>query len=140
MAMLVAGHRPSMEESMARILVIDDEEQMRRMLRRALERQGYEIIEACDGNEGVQCYRSVHVDLVISDILLAGQEGFETIIALRHEVPGIKIIAISGGDCHSDSDLLDMARQLGAQRTLQKPFELRDLFETVWEVLQGADA
>lgn len=125
---------------MARILVIDDEEQMRRLLRRALERAGYEIIEACDGNEGIRCYRTAHVDLIISDILLAGQGGFETITALRHEAPGIKIIAMSGGGYVGDSDLLDIARQLGAQRTLQKPFELQDLFETVWEVLQSAEA
>jgi DNA-binding NtrC family response regulator len=123
-----------------RILVIDDEEQVRRLLRYALERAGHEIIEACDGDEGVQCYRTAPVDLIISDILLTDQGGFETITALRHEAPGIKIIAMSGGGYFGDSDFFEIARQLGAQRTLQKPFELGDLFSTVWEVLQDSDA
>jgi two-component system, chemotaxis family, chemotaxis protein CheY len=127
------------EGTVARILIIDDEEQIRRLLRYALERAGYEIIEACDGDEGVQCYRTAAVDLIISDILLTDQGGFETITALRHEAPGIKIIAMSGGGYLGDGNLLDIARQLGAQRTLQKPFELGDLFATVWEALQDSD-
>jgi CheY-like chemotaxis protein len=132
------SHNP--EETVARILVIDDEEQIRCLLRYALERAGYEIIEACDGDEGVQCYRAAPVDLIISDIFLAGQGGFETITALRREAPGIKIIAMSGGGYLGDCDLLDIARQLGAQHTLQKPFELEDLCAMVWEVLQDVDA
>jgi DNA-binding response OmpR family regulator len=88
----------------------------------------------------VMAMSTAPVDLIISDVLLTGQGGFETITALRHEAPGIKIIAMSGGGYLGDSDLLDIARQLGAQRTLQKPFELGDLFATVWEVLQGSDA
>ena len=124
---------------MARILVIDDEEPIRRMLRQALERAGYEIIEACDGQEGVHYYRTAHVDLIISDILLAGAEGFETITALRREAPGVKIIAMSGGGYVGDSDVLNIARQLGAQGALQKPFELQDLFATVGELLQDAN-
>jgi CheY-like chemotaxis protein len=126
----------STEETVARILVIDDEASMRRMLRQALERVGYEIVEAQDGDEGLQWYHTASIDLIISDILLVGQEGLEAIRTLRREAPEAKIIAMSGGGYVGDSDILAIARQSGAQRTLQKPFDLQELFRAVWEVLQ----
>lgn len=121
---------------MTRILVIDDQASMRRLLRQALERVGYEIVEAEDGEAGLHWYHTASIDLIISDILLAEQEGLETITTLHREAPEAKIIAMSGGGYVGDRDILDVARQSGAHRTLQKPFDLQELFTTVWEVLQ----
>ena len=82
---------------MSRILLIDDDDQFRGMLQQALRREGYEVVEARDGKEGVICFRTAAIDLVMTDILMPEQEGLQTIRELRAEFPAIKIIAISGG-------------------------------------------
>ena len=122
---------------MARILIIDDDDQLRHMLCQALEQAGYETVEARDGEEGLEHYRATPTDLIITDILMPGKEGLETIMELRREVPGIKIIAISGGGQTGNMTFLEVARYLGAQRALQKPFELRELLNAVREVLES---
>ena len=119
---------------MVRILVIDDDDDFRSMLRMALEQDGYAVEEARNGLEGSQRQRTEPVDLVITDILMPEQEGLETIQALRQEFPEIKIIAISGGV--GRLNFLTHARLFGALRTLQKPFTLQQLHDVVLEVLQ----
>src|SRR5919108_2919694 len=98
----------------ARILIIDDDDQIRRMLCQALEQAGYEAVEARDGQEGLEHYRAAPTDLIITDILMPGKEGLETIMELRREVPGVKIIAISGGGQTGNMTFLEIARYLGA--------------------------
>jgi DNA-binding response OmpR family regulator len=120
----------------ARILIIDDEDQPRRMLQQVLIRAGYEVIEARDGNQGLQLFRASPTDLIITDILMPEKEGLETIIDLRREFPAIKIIAISGGGRTGNLNFLEVAKRLGAQRTLQKPFELQEMIAAVRELLQ----
>jgi CheY-like chemotaxis protein len=119
---------------MVRILVIDDDDDFRRMICTALERDGYVVEEARNGHEGSQCYRTAPVDLIITDILMPEQEGLETIQALRQEFPEIKIIAISGGE--GRLNFLPLAKIFGAIQTLQKPFTLQQLRDVVREVLQ----
>ena len=121
---------------MARILIIDDEDQPRRMLQQVLIRAGYEVIEARDGNQGLQLFRASPTDLIITDILMPEKEGLETIIDLRREFPAVKIIAISGGGRTGNLNFLEVAKRLGAQRTLQKPFELQEMIAAVRELLQ----
>jgi DNA-binding response OmpR family regulator len=120
----------------ARILIIDDEDQPRRMLQQVLIRAGYEVIEARDGNQGLQLFRASPTDLIITDILMPEKEGLETIIDLRREFPAVKIIAISGGGRTGNLNFLEVAKRLGAQRTLQKPFELQEMIAAVRELLQ----
>jgi CheY-like chemotaxis protein len=120
----------------ARILIIDDEDQPRRMLQQVLIRVGYEVVEARDGNEGLQLFRASPTDLIITDILMPEKEGLETIIDLRREFPAVKIIAISGGGRTGNLNFLEVAKRLGAQRTLQKPFELQEMIAAVRELLQ----
>ena len=103
---------------MARILLIDDEDAFRGMLRQVLEREGYQVEEAPDGLKGVQHYRAAPTDLIITDILMPGQEGLETIRRLREEHPEAKIIAISGGGRKGTLDFLPLAKRLGVQHTL----------------------
>jgi DNA-binding response OmpR family regulator len=121
----------------ARILIIDDDDQLRHMLCQALEQAGYEAVEARDGQEGLEQYRAAPTDLIITDILMPGKEGLETIMELRREVPEVKIIAISGGGQTGNMTFLEVARYLGAQRAFQKPFELRELLSAVREVLES---
>jgi len=120
---------------MARILVIDDEPQVRDVLRKMLEKVGYEVVEAPEGAEGLRLHREHPVDLIVMDILMPGKEGIETILALRNAVPKAKIIAISGGGRMNKLDLLSVAREFGAAHTLAKPFTRQELLEAVREVL-----
>jgi two-component system, chemotaxis family, chemotaxis protein CheY len=120
---------------MESILLIDDDEALRVALRLALKRAGYKVIVAGDGKEGLRIFRRVRPVLVITDIVMDGQEGIETIHALRREAPDVKIIAMSGGGSTKDTTYLDAAMCLGAQRTLEKPFDLQRLLTIVRDVL-----
>lgn len=120
---------------MVRILVIDDEAQARDVLRQMLEKAGYEVVEAPEGAEGLQLHREHPVDLIITDILMPGKEGIETILALRKSALKVKIIAISGGGRMNKLDLLAVAREFGAVRTLAKPFTRHELLVAVQEAL-----
>jgi DNA-binding response OmpR family regulator len=103
----------------------------------ALARAGYNVVIAADGKEGLQLFRRVRPDLVVTDIVMDGQEGIETIETLRRDSPLVKIIAMSGGGSTRDSTYLDAARCLGAQRTLDKPFDLQRFLTVVRDVLHA---
>lgn len=122
---------------MARILVIDDEEQVVKLIREVLEGGGHEIVEARNGREGMKLYEAKPTDLVITDLVMPEQEGLETITALRLRFPAVKIIAISGAQQKLDLDLLYVAEKLGALRTLEKPFDIHRLAGLVKELLQA---
>lgn len=115
---------------MPSVLVVDDEDQVRQLIKETLEQAGYRVQESRDGKEGLQQYRQVQTDLVIMDILMPDQDGLESIATLRREFPKVKIIAITGGtDMIGILNFLDVAKMLGANRTLQKPFEMQALLD-----------
>jgi DNA-binding response OmpR family regulator len=118
-----------------RILVIDDDEQIRRLLRQVMEWAGHEVLEAADGREGMLKQRKHYADLVITDLIMPEQEGLETITLLKKEFPQVKIIAISGGGRISPDAYLPAAQELGADRVFSKPFDVRELATTVRELL-----
>jgi two-component system, chemotaxis family, chemotaxis protein CheY len=123
---------------MSSILVVDDEEQIRRLICETLERAGYHVTEARDGKEALLLHRLAPADLVIMDILMPDQDGLETTVALRQESPDVKIIVITGGsDMIGILNYLDVAKMLGAHRTLQKPFEMKTLLEIIHAELQA---
>ncbi len=122
--------------TMARILVIDDNAPTRDILRQALERAGHEVVEASDGRVGIEHQRTMPAEVIITDILMPDQEGFETIRELRRDFPTTGIIAMSGGGQIGCDTLLVIAERLGAQRVLQKPFGLRDMLTAVHQLLQ----
>ena len=118
------------------ILVIDDDETIRELLRAILEREGYRVLEAPDGGEGLKQFTETPTDLVITDLIMPGKEGIETIRELRQKFPGVKIIAVSGGGRIGPSSYLKMAKGVGALRTLSKPFDKTVLLEVVKEVIE----
>ena len=118
-----------------RILVIDDDDQMRILLRQVMEWAGYEVVEAEDGREGMQKQRHQPADLVITDLIMPEQEGLETIGLLRKEYPQTRIIAISGGGRIGPEAYLPAAQELGADRVFSKPFDVRELAGAVRELL-----
>ena len=120
-------------KSTARILVADDEAGIRGYLRATLEWAGYEVTEAADGKQALKEARKGGVDLVITDLVMPEQEGIETIQALRKEMPGIGIIAISGA---FGGQFLEAARMLGADASLGKPVSAEQLLAKVAEVLK----
>jgi len=119
---------------MARVLIIDDEEQIREVLRTVLERVGYEVSEASNGVEGIQIYREHDIDLVVTDIIMPEKGGIDTIMDLRRDYPDVKIIAVSGGGMCGDVSYLDMAIGVGADRAIGKPFVLDEFLEAVNEL------
>jgi CheY-like chemotaxis protein len=121
---------------MARILIIDDEPQIRSMLRLMLERVGYEVAEAPDGIEGIRRYREKPADLIITDLIMPNKDGIGMIIDLKKEFPKVKIIAMSGGGVNRPEGYLDGAKKLGATRTLTKPIDRDEMLKAVKETLK----
>jgi CheY-like chemotaxis protein len=115
---------------MADILVIEDDQQMRRLINRILRNGGHTVREAENGRLGIAEFQRQRPALVISDLLMPDMEGIETIRALRGEVgeDEVPIIAISGG---SDPIYLQAAGKLGATATLRKPFSADELLQLV---------
>lgn len=122
---------------MARILIIDDESQIRSMLRLMLERVGYEVIEAADGMDGIRQYRDNPADLIITDLIMPNKDGIGMIIELKKEFPEVKIIAMSGGGVNRPEGYLDGAKKLGATRTLTKPIDRDEMINAVKETLKA---
>lgn len=114
------------------ILVVDDNEQVREVLRRKLESCGYDVCEAADGKEAMRALQTVPFDLIVTDIMMPEQDGLETICRIRKELPGLKIIAISAP---SNETFLNDADRLGAARVFEKPLKLADLATAVEELL-----
>jgi CheY-like chemotaxis protein len=118
-----------------RILVIDDEEPVRLIVREMLILEGYEVVVAANGKVGLQLFRNDPTDLIITDIFMPEMEGLETIRELHREYPGVKIIAMSGGGESGMLSFLAYAKRFGALRTLRKPFSREELLTNVEELL-----
>ena len=124
---------------MARILIIDDESQIRSMLRLMLERDGYEVVEAPDGIEGIRAYRQKPADLIITDLIMPNKDGIGMIIELQKEFPDVKIIAMSGGGLNKPEGYLKGAKKLGAACTLTKPIDREKMLRAVKNIIKGSE-
>lgn len=120
---------------MARVLVVDDEEIIRQMLRRGLQQAGHDVDEAADGNEALRLQRENPADVIVTDIIMPEKEGMELILLLKREFPDTKIIAISGGGRIGAQGYLELAQRFGAARVFGKPFELAELTDAIDELL-----
>lgn len=116
---------------MKKILVIDDEASIRSLLGKMLEREGYFVMTASDGKEGMKLFNKEAFDLVVTDLIMPEKEGVEIIIELRKRYPEIPVIAMSGGGCISPEAYLNMARLLGADAVLEKPVQKKIFLEIV---------
>jgi len=119
----------------AQILLVDDEEMVRMQIRASLELEGYEVREASNGREAMDMLASYKPDLMITDILMPEKEGIETIREARQHQADIKIIAISGGVRTENMDFLKIAKRLGADLALPKPFGRQQLLAMVHQLL-----
>lgn len=133
---------------MARILLIDDNDGFRSMLRTALERAEHHVVEASDGQEGYTTFKNGSFDLIITDIFMPVKEGIHTILDFKTEFPQTKIIAISGGGIlannvgdddvlqlvnrtMSSQNILELARDFGADEVLKKPISIKRILQLI---------
>ena len=125
---------------MTRILVVEDDEQVRTMLCMTLRQAGYETIEADSGRTAREAQSRQPADLVVTDIIMPEEDGLETIMYFRKNYPQTRVIAISGGGRVAARDFLKDAQLLGAAATFQKPVDRGQLLGTVRELLGEAAA
>jgi len=123
---------------LARVLVIDDDPHVRDLVEDALCQAGHTVALTRDGREGLRALHEGEFDLVITDIFMPDMEGIELIRWLRKEGLTVPVVAMSGGGIIAAEGILDMAQQLGACVTLEKPFGPADLAAVVAEALGGA--
>ena len=114
---------------MATILIFDDEEPIRALLRTTLEAAGHKVVEAANGRIGLDLYRLKPTDLIITDIAMPELNGLDLILALTRQFLHAKVIAMTGGG--AETNVLDVAKLLGARRTFQKPFNMPQLLDAV---------
>lgn len=122
---------------MARILVIDDVAGVRRSISAIVRRSGHQVIEAADGREGERMARAERPDLIITDLLMPGADGIDTIDRIRDAGVSCPVIAVSGGGSLVDAeDALSAAAHV-ADATLRKPFESEELAGVVDRLLRA---
>ena len=123
-------------EKNKKILVIDDDAHITRVLELKLKKQGYEIITAGNGKEGLKLIESDHPQVVITDIVMPEREGLEVITSIRKNFPDMKVIAISGGGGIEAQEYLKYASKLGAHLVFVKPFSCSEILEAVNELVE----
>ncbi len=120
---------------MATILIIDDEPEILRVLRRVLEAKGHVVEEASDGQTALRHFAGHPTDLVITDIYMPEMDGIEFIMRVKEAFPEARIIAISGGGGLVKEEVLGAAAELGADMILEKPFSADQVTDAVTQVL-----
>ncbi len=121
---------------MARILIIDDTDEMLAMLQKVLRRSGHEVVAANNGETGLRCLQQQPIDLVVTDIFMPEKDGIEIIRNLRRHHPQVKVIAISGGGEVSPQSYLTIAEKLGAAHTFYKPFNVKEFLQAVHKLVE----
>lgn len=125
--------------AVGRILLVDDDVQILRLLERTLLQAGYRVQAMSSGRQALAALRAAPVDLLITDIIMPDQEGLETITEARRIQPDLRVIGMSGGGFGKAQDYLKAARLLGAIQTLQKPFSSQDLLTSIAVALGSGD-
>lgn len=120
---------------MPRALVVDDTDDIRKVVRRVLEAAGYDVDEACDGRTALERFRAQPADVVLTDIYMDGMDGIQFTRALAREFGDVPVIAMSGGGVVQEAPAtLEVVSRLGARATLTKPFSVDQLLAAVERV------
>jgi CheY-like chemotaxis protein len=114
------------------VLIVDDDTNIRQLLRSSLEDSGYSVIEAANGREAISKVTRQEIKLVITDLVMPDRDGIETIKALRKNRPDLKILAISGA---FDGGFLSVASKVGADAVIQKPFKQAEVLEAAGQLV-----
>ena len=121
---------------MSVILIIEDDRELREMLKTALLRKDYNVLEAENGKEALIHFKPGVTDLVITDLIMPEEDGLKVLIKIREIKKSIKIIAISGGGKAGPGNYLDLAKALGADAVFSKPFSVNDLLLKIENLLK----
>lgn len=116
---------------MLNVMIIEDDEQLRKMLQIMIEKEGYSVEVASNGEEAIKLFKTQPSELIITDLLMPEKDGLETIMEVKRDNPHVKIIAVSGGGQVGSKTYLKVAERLGAQHIFSKPFKRTDLLEAV---------
>jgi len=121
---------------MSVILIIEDDRELREMLKTVLLRKDYNVLEAENGKEALIHFKPGVTDLVITDLIMPEEDGLKVLIKIREMKKSIKIIAISGGGKAGPGSYLDLAKALGADAVFSKPFSVNDLLLKIENLLK----
>jgi DNA-binding response OmpR family regulator len=122
---------------MAGILIVEDDNDMREMLKVTLTRRKYSVMDASNGKEAISKFKPSLTDLVITDLIMPDEDGLKVIMKLKEIKPEIKIIAISGGGKGGPGNYLNLARALGADFVLSKPFSIKELISKIEHLIES---
>lgn len=122
---------------MADILIIDDDDTLRTVMRKILERRGHAVRDAADGAVGLSLLWSARPDVLVTDLYMPEKEGIETIVEVREAYPDLPILAVSGGGTVGADGSLGDAEALGADASLAKPFTVEAFADAVERLLAG---
>ncbi len=124
---------------MASILIIEDNDQLRGILKEMLTRADYQVIVASDGGEGVEMYREKLPDLVITDVIMPEKDGAGVIFELQKDYPDVKMIVMTGGgQGDAQTYLKSIMAYSNVKHAFEKPFAMEDLLKTVKELIDDA--
>ena len=122
---------------MSAILIVDDDKSLRDLLSSVLRERGHEVATAGEGNEALELMAQRCFEMVISDIIMPGKEGIETIREIRGLYPDVQVIAMSAGGSVGNAQILEYARMIGAHDSIRKPVELPALITKVEQMLSS---
>jgi CheY-like chemotaxis protein len=117
------------------ILIVEDDNELREMLKTALLRRKYTVMEASNGREAIIRIKPFITDLVITDLIMPEEDGLKVILKFKEIKPAIKIVAISGGGKAGPGGYLNLAKALGADAVFSKPFSTNDLIAKIEDLL-----
>jgi DNA-binding response OmpR family regulator len=122
------------------VLIVDDDPAVLDSLATVIEEQGFHVLTARDGREGLRVFRRASVAAAVIDIIMPEQDGIGTILQMRRERPDLKIIAISGGGYFDTADYLTVAGQLGADEAFRKTLDPMDIVAALRRLLGATTA
>jgi CheY-like chemotaxis protein len=117
------------------VLIVEDDDDLREMLKVSFTKNKYTVLEAADGKEAITKFKPLITDLIVTDIIMPNVEGLKVIMKMREIKPEIKIIAISGGGKAGPGSYLNIAKALGADAVLSKPFSIHELMNKTRELV-----
>jgi DNA-binding response OmpR family regulator len=118
------------------ILIVEDDSELREMLKVSFTRRKFSILEACNGKDAITHFKPAVTDLVVTDLIMPEEDGLKVIMKLRELKPSIKIIAISGGGKAGPGNYLNLAKVLGADAVFSKPFSVNEMILKIEELLE----
>ncbi len=135
-----APRNPQAENgSVPSLLVVDDDANIRQIMRFLLEAAGYRVLCAVDGKEAMKLIEAQPFDLILTDMLMPGSDGLELLSAMKKSRSTVRVLVMSGGGMIGVADYLKVAKKLGAHGVLEKPFTGETLLATVADLLKKTD-